>query len=141
MTEEDLFFPSESHRRSLVDKMHDDKGFKNFTSQERLEFHAYRYGWRRKFLKDFEMRYPADPAGDWFDGVLVGRAFEFYGGKIERRERRPDPTPDDIDHVARVCNMVRKNLDRFAENTRKPFTDNDLGAVQAGLGISVTAAE
>jgi hypothetical protein len=136
----DLFFPSENHRQSLLGRV-EAGGFAALDNQERLEFHAYRYGWRRRHLRDFAQKYQVDPKGDWFDGVLVGRAFEFYGGKVERRERRPDPSPEDIAHVERVCAQIRANFDNFAERNRNAFADADLAAVRAGLGLTATAAE
>ncbi len=114
---EDLHFPSESHRQSLLGRV-EAGGLAALNGQDKLEFHAYRYGWRRARLHDFAMKYQCDSRGDWFDGVLVPRAFEFYGGKLEKHGRRPDPTPEDIAHVERVCRQIRANLDKFAERSR-----------------------
>jgi hypothetical protein len=145
----DLFFPSEDHRRALVDRV-EAGGFAALDAIERMQFHGYRYGWRRVRLADFSQKYGGDPRGDWFDGVFVNQVVEMMtGGKYSltppRPERRPDPTPEDIAHVEAVCVQIRANLAIFAERNRAAFADRpadarDLAAIQAGLGLSATEA-
>jgi hypothetical protein len=145
----DLFFPSEDHRRALVDKV-EAGGLKALDDHEKREFHAYRYAWRRVRLADFRQKYQCDPRGDWFDGVCVNQAVEMMtGGKYSltppRPEKRPEPTVEDIAHVEAVCVQIRANLAVFAERNRAAFADRtadarDLAAIQAGLGISAKEA-
>ena len=145
----DLFFPSEDHRRALIDKV-EAGGLKALDDIETREFHAYRYAWRRVRLADFSQKYGGDPRGDWFDGVFVNQVVEMMtGGKYSltppRPERRPDPTPEDIAYVEAVCVQIRANLAIFAERNRAAFADRpadarDLAAIQAGLGLSATEA-
>lgn len=149
MTEDDLFFPSEDHRRSLIAKV-EGGGFAALDDVEKYHFHAYRYAWRRVRLADFAQKYGGDPRGDWFDGFFVNKAVEMMtGGKYSltppRPERRPDPTPEDIAYVEAVCVQIRANLAIFAERNRAAFADRpadarDLAAIQAGLGLSATEA-
>lgn len=139
----DLFFPSEDHRRALVDKV-EAGGLKALDDIEKREFHGYRYAWRRVRLGDFTQNYGCDPRGDWFDGVSVNKAVTFYtdGRGLPRRERRPDPTPEDIAYVEAVCVQIRANLAAFDERNRAAFAPpraadpRDLAAMQAGLGLS-----
>jgi hypothetical protein len=143
----DLFFPSEDHRRALIDKV-EAGGLKALDDIETREFHAYRYAWRRVRLADFSQKYGCDPRGDWFDGVFVNQAVEFYtGGKYSlapsRPERRPDPTPEDIAYVDRRLAEFRANLAAAEERTRVTTTrrtadPRDLAAIQRGLGLSAT---
>ena len=146
----DLFFPSEDHRRALVDKV-EAGGLKALDDHETREFHAYRYAWRRVRLADFSQKYGGDPRGDWFDGVFVNQAVEMMtGGKYSltppRPERRPDPTPEDIAYVDRRLAEFRANLAAAEERSRTAVArrvadPRDLAAIQAGLGISAVAAE
>jgi hypothetical protein len=141
----DLFFPSEDHRRGLVDKV-EAGGLKALDDHEKREFHAYRYAWRRVRLADFSQKYGCDPRGDWFDGVFVNQAVEMMtGGKYSltppRPERRPDPTPEDIAYVDRRLAQFRANLavaERTPTTTRRSTDPRDLAAIQRGLGISAT---
>jgi hypothetical protein len=142
----DLFFPSEDHRRALIDKV-EAGGLKALDDIETREFHAYRYAWRRVRLGEFAQKYQCDPRGDWFDGVFVNQAVEFYtGGKYtlapSRPERRPDPTPEDIAYVDRGLAEFRANLavaeERTATTTRRTADPRDLAAIQRGLGLSAT---
>ena len=137
-----LFFPSEDHRRGLVAKV-EAGGFAALDAVERMQFHAYRYAWRRVRLADFTQKYQCDPRGDWFDGFFVGKAVEFYGG-IAARARHPDPTPEDVAYVEAVCIKARANLAAFDERNRaafaRPADPRDLAAIQAGLGLSATEA-
>lgn len=133
---EDLFFPSENHRQSLLGRV-EAGGFAALDGQDKLEFHAYRYAWRRVRLHDFAQKYQCDQRGDWFDGVLVGRAVEFYGG-IKREEKRPAPSAEDIAHVEECCRQFRANLDRLAERNRAAFAggaDEALARLQRELGV------
>lgn len=138
----DLFFPSEDHRRALVDRV-EAGGLKALDDIEKRQFHGYRYAWRRVRLADFTQKYQADPRGDWFDSFFVGKAVEFYGG-IASRTRHPDPTPEDVAHVEAVCVRIRANLAAFDERNRaafaRPANPRDLAAIQAGLGIKATEA-
>ena len=141
----DLFFPSEDHRRALIDKV-EAGGLKALDDIETREFHAYRYAWRRVRLADFSQKYGGDPRGDWFDGVFVNQVVEMMtGGKYSltppRPERRPDPTPEDIAYVDRRLAEFRANLavaDRTPTTTRRTADPRDLAAIQAGLGLSAT---
>jgi hypothetical protein len=138
---EDLFFPSESHRQSLLGRVAAG-GFAALNGQDKLEFHAYRYAWRRVRLGDFAQKYAVDQKGEWFAGILIGKAVEFYGG-IKRAEKHPDPTPEDIAHVEAVCVEIRENLHKLDERNRAAFTrpapdPRALAALQAGLGLSAT---
>jgi hypothetical protein len=143
----DLFFPSEDHRRALVDKV-EAGGLKALDDHEKREFHAYRYAWRRVRLADFSQKYGCDPRGDWFDGVFVNQAVEMMtGGKYSltppRPERRPDPTPEDIAYVDARLAQFRANLAAAEERSRAAVVrrvadPRDLAAIQAGLGISAT---
>ena len=139
-----MTFPSEDHRRALVAKV-EAGGFAALDAIERMQFHGYRYGWRRVRLADFSQKYGGDPRGDWFDGVFVNQVVEMMtGGKYSLTPaRRPDPTPEDIAYVEAVCVQIRANLAIFAERNRAAFADRpadarDLAAIQAGLGLSAT---
>jgi hypothetical protein len=141
----DLFFPSEDHRRALVDKV-EAGGLKALDDLEKREFHAYRYAWRRVRLADFSQKYGGDPRGDWFDGVFVNQAVEMMtGGKYSltppRPQQRPDPTPEDIAYVDRRLVEFRANLavaERTPTTTRRTADPRDLAAIQRGLGLSAT---
>lgn len=141
----DLFFPSEDHRRGLVAKV-EAGGFAALDAVERMQFHAYRYAWRRVRLADFTQKYQCDPRGDWFDGIFVNQAVEMMtGGKYSlappRPERRPDPTPEDIAYVDRRLAEFRANLavaERTPTTTRRTADARDLAAIQRGLGLSAT---
>jgi hypothetical protein len=140
----DLFFPSEDHRRSLCAKV-DEGGLKALDDIEKRQFHGYRYAWRRLRLGDFAQRYGVDPNGDWFDGFLVNKAIEFYGG-APSPAKRADPTPEDIAHVEAACAQIRANLAALDERNRTAFArpaldPRDLAALQAGLGIEATEEE
>ena len=147
MTEDDLFFPSEDHRRSLVAKVAAG-GFAALDDVEKYHFHAYRYAWRRVRLADFAQKYGGDPRGDWFDGFFVNKAVEMMtGGKYSltppRPERRPDPTPEDIAYVDARLAQFRASLAAAEERTRATTTRRtadarDLAAIQRGLGLSAT---
>ena len=142
----DLFFPSEDHRRALVDKV-EAGGLGCLDDMEKYHFHAYRYAWRRVRLGDFAQKYQVDPRGDWFDGFFVNKAVEMMtGGKYSltppRPERRPDPTPEDVAYVDRRLAEFRANLavaeQRTATTTRRTADPRDLAAIQAGLGLTAT---
>lgn len=141
----DLFFPSEDHRRSLVDKVKAG-GFKALDDLETREFHGYRYAWRRVRLGDREQHYGCDPAGDWFDGAFVNKAILFYTddrGLPRPDAQRPDPSPEDIAHVEAVCAQIRANLAAWDDNNRAaferaPIDPRDLERLQAGLGLTAT---
>jgi hypothetical protein len=137
----DLFFPSEHHRRALVDKVAAG-GFAVLDDIEKRQFHAYRYAWRRVRLGDFSQKYSVDQDGKWFDGVFVNQAVEFYGGIKSRPERR-EPTAEDVAYVDRRLAEYRANIAAFEERNRAAFapraTDpRDLAAIQAGLGLTAT---
>jgi hypothetical protein len=152
MTETIDQFPSEDHRRGLVDRVAAG-GFAALDDLEKLHFHAYRYAWRRVRLGDFAQKYQVDPRGDWFDGFFVGKAVAFYtdDNGLPRAERRPDPSPADIAHVEAVCVKIRANLAVIDERNRAAFArpaldprapgsspGQALAALQAGLGLSAT---
>jgi hypothetical protein len=145
----DLFFPSEDHRRELVDRVAAD-GLACLDDIEKRQFHGYRYAFRRVRLGDFTQKYGADPQGKWFDGVFVNQAVEFmtggkYSVKPPRPEHRPAPSAEDIAHVETVCAEIRENMTKFAERNRATFARSadprDLAAIQAGLGLTATETE
>lgn len=139
-------FPSEPHRQSLLGAV-ERGGFAALNGLELLQFHAYRYAWRRVKLGDFTQTYGCDPRGDHFDGVLVGQAMQFYGWK-PRPAARPAPTPEDIAHVEAKCREFRANLAgmeaknraAFAEPSSAPMTAADLEIIKAGLGLGAHEA-
>lgn len=141
----DLFFPSEDHRRSLVDKVKEG-GLKALDDLETREFHGYRYAWRRVRLGNREQHYDCDPAGDWFDGYYVNKAILFYTddrGLPRLDAQRPDPSPEDIAHVEAVCAKIYANLAAWGERNRAaferpPIDPRDLERLQAGLGLTAT---
>lgn len=141
----DLFFPSEDHRRALIDKV-EAGGLKALDDIETREFHAYRYAWRRVRLADFTQKYQCDPRGDWFDGIFVNKAVTFYTdgrGLPSRGQQRPDPTPEDAAYVEARCAEFRANLAAAEERsraatTRRAADPRDLAAIQRGLGLSAT---
>jgi hypothetical protein len=140
----DLFFPSEDHRRALVDKV-EAGGLKALDDHETREFHAYRYAWRRVRLADFSQKYGGDPRGDWFDGVFVNQAVEMMtGGKYSLTPaRRPDPTPEDVAYIDRRLAEFRASVAALEDRSRAAFAPRvadprDLAAIQAGLGLSAT---
>jgi hypothetical protein len=132
-------FPSEAHRQSLLGKV-ERGGLAALDSEEKLRFHAYRYAWRRVRLGDFAQKYGGDPNGEHFDGVLVGQAYLFYGGKPPR-PKRPDPTPAEIAHVEECCRQIRANLEDIGALNRAAFGSGVTGApdhleiLKAGLGL------
>lgn len=140
----DLFFPSEDHRRALVDKV-EAGGFAALDAIERMQFHGYRYGWRRVRLADFAQKYGGDPRGDWFDGVFVNQVVEMMtGGKYSLTPpRRPDPTPEDVAYIDRRLAEFRASVAALEDRSRAAFAPRvadprDLAAIQAGLGLSAT---
>jgi hypothetical protein len=140
----DLFFPSEDHRRALVAKV-EAGGFAALDAIERMQFHGYRYGWRRVRLADFSQKYGGDPRGDWFDGVFVNQVVEMMtGGKYSLTPgRRPDPTPEDVAYIDRRLAEFRASVAAIEERSRAAFAprvadSRDLAAIQAGLGIAAT---
>lgn len=144
----DLFFPSEDHRRWLVERINEG-GFAALDDTEKYHFHAYRYAWRRVRLGDREQKYPVDPNGDWFDGFFVNKAISFYtkGKELPKpAAERPEPSPEDIAHVEAVCAKIYANLSAWGERNRaaferKPLDPRDLAVIQAGLGITATAQQ
>jgi hypothetical protein len=139
----DLYFPSEAHRQSLLGKV-DAGGLKALDAHELLQFHAYRYAWRRVRLGDLTQSYGCDPTGQHFDGVFVGQATLWMrGGKAPPAvATRPNPTPADIAHVEAACAQIRANLaERTAVFGPRPMDPRDLAALQAGLGLRVTEEE
>jgi hypothetical protein len=143
----DLFFPSEDHRRSLVDKVKAG-GVAALDDLELRQFHGYRYAWRRVRLGDFTQKYGADPRGDWFDGYFVNKAVEFYtDGKYLRpptSEKRAPPSAEDIAHIEEGCRRLNANRGAFEERNRAAFAPapaDDAAALakaQRELGITVT---
>lgn len=141
----DLFFPSEDHRRALVDKVKAG-GLAALDDIQKREFHGYRYAWRRVRLADFTQKYGCDPRGDWFDGSFVNQAVTFYtGGKgLARVEKRAEPTPEQIARVEAACAAFRQSLANVGDRNRAAFgppSATELAVVQAGLGLSATEHE
>jgi hypothetical protein len=144
----DLLFPSEAHRQSLLGRI-EAGGLKALDAHELLQFHAYRYAWRRVRLDDFTQRYGGDPTGQHFDGVFVGQATTWMrGGKAPpAATTRPNPTPEDIAHVAAACAQIRANFVVAADEHNRaafrprPMDPRDFEALQAGLGLRVTEEE
>jgi hypothetical protein len=144
MTEDDLFFPSEDHRRSLIAKV-EAGGLAALDDVEKYHFHAYRYAWRRVRLADFAQKYGGDPRGDWFDGFFVNKAVEMMtGGKYRLTPpRRADPTPEDVAYIDRRLAEFRASVAALEDRSRAAFAPRaadprDLAAIQAGLGLSAT---
>lgn len=121
-----MIFPSEDHRRELVARVKDGGGFVALANQERLEFHAYRYAWRRLRFADFTQRYGGDPSGDWFDGGLVNLAVSF------RREhlRQPPAKPPAADASPSLWPAVEVYFARVIADERDPATRARLQAEQ-----------
>jgi hypothetical protein len=76
-------FPSLEHRQALCERVVRPGGFNNLSHAERIEYHAYDYGWRRVSLHQTGPGYPLDPDGEHYNARLADQAEQLFrrGGR------------------------------------------------------------
>lgn len=145
------YFPSVDDRIRLL-ALRKEFGIKSMADFDRRHLHAYDYAWRRVFLDEIKPASPIDPDGKWFDRPLAAKAEQLWRREYNRPPPEPAaayPTPEDIAHVADMCNKIRASLAAWSKRNdmaigRKPepasAADGDatLAALQRDMGLRAT---
>lgn len=114
----------------------------NFTDEDRWQWHAYEYGWRRVFRDDQAKRSPIDRGGDWFDEGLVLQAAAYfrkpaddaYRGRYQRERSPKVHPPSHPDAVRTACRSIPWNQLTGAE---REFLGPDMDAMMANVQLNL----
>ena len=132
-------FPSIAHRMHLRQKSYSAR-----TTEEKWFMHSYDYGWRRVMLEDFDDRSPVDPERAWLNYGLVAAAEGMWRKHLNRPlpVKRPDPTPEEIADVERMCNIARAAIAEWVERNSRVFgrrrKRDPIAEARAALNVTVT---
>jgi hypothetical protein len=84
-----MIFPSPEHREQLARQV-TDIGLGALHDEDRRQWHAYDYAWRRVRLSRPEPASPIDPEGRWYHAQMVNLAVPMFEPK-PRYQSAPEP--------------------------------------------------